>query len=687
MKVEKQILSGQGGRSVAGFRHLFDWNAKSRKKLLAKNLSEQLKQKTSGNTNMPITRHQPVIENYTAGSLILNSCASSLIDEDDYSKAPGVVARLMGLDYFPISNVSDTKSKSTRFIDTRSMHTSSPPCVKKSPELEHKDHHQINQKHKVIEKFQTESLPSKSARSVPITHLKLLSPMKRSGLVPLNDPACIMEAASTIPLARSSSVHVPLPARKPYSRRPVEAKVSSRRVTESNAAISLKGQSMNKSWDGCLERKPFLEEGKRSVSLAIQAKVNVKKRESLSLIGESTSGQQSRQKDTRKKPSTNNVLKQNNQKQNYVTDRGTSAAKSSMSVINRQSKKPVSETSKIPVNKAINRQKRSPEDMKNKVHDKNNISGNAVKSNGSDVISFTFTSPISCSTEKKNLFLADNHGKHALINFIGNRNSLSLAPKGDSSSTLMNKKLNKNVSYVKGGDSLSTLLEKKQKNKVSLAPGGEFLGALLEQNLRELTAMSSTSVSMFQDTRNVDRIRPIFLAENCIPGTKGWLRKSTMLEVESESESSYVKDLLSNIESMFEDFTLNRTSKIVNPRLFDKLEAQKPVLENNRKPKLRRKLVFDCVSECVDSRCRVWFRGVAVVSRKERLVEDVCNKILKWEQMKDCMVEELVYKDMSDDPHKTWLDYDVEAFELGVEIEKRLLSDLIGEALVDMMVL
>lgn len=160
-----------------------------------------------------------------------------------------------------------------------------------------------------------------------------------------------------------------------------------------------------------------------------------------------------------------------------------------------------------------------------------------------------------------------------------------------------------------------------------------------------------------------------------------------MMEVESESESSYVKDLLFNIESMFEDFTLNRASKIVNPRLFDKLEAQKPVLENNRKPKLRRKLVFDCVSECVDSRCRVWFRGVAVVSRKEQLVEDVCNKILKWEQMKDCMVEELVYKDMSDDPHKTWLDYDVEAFELGVEIEKRLLSDLIGEALVDMMVL
>ncbi|GJZ16755.1 DUF3741-associated sequence motif protein [Tanacetum coccineum] len=628
----------------------------------------------------------PVIENYTSGSLILNSCASSLIDEDDYSKAPGVVARLMGLDSFPTSNVPDTKSKSTRFIDTRSMLTSSPPSVKKIPKLEHKDHHQIDQKHKVIEKFQTESLPSKSTRSVPITQHKLLSPMKRSGLVSLNDPARIREAASTIPLVRSSSA--PVPARRPSPRRPVESKVSPRRVVESNAARSLKGQSMNKSWDGCLERKPFLEEGKKSVSLAIQAKVNVKKRENLSLSGDSVSGQQNRQKDTLKKPSTNNVLKQNNRKQNYVLDRGTSAAKSSMSFINPQCKKPVSETSKIPGNKAINRQKRSTKDMKNKVHDKNNISRNTVKSNGPDVISFTFTSPISRSTE--NLFLADNHGKHALINFIGNRNSLSLAPRGDS---------------------LSTLLDKKLKKDVSLAPGGEFLGTLLEQNLRELTAMSSPSVLVFQGTRSQDRIRPTSLAENCMAGTKGKnhseyycfyilsllfiaqergagsLRKSTMLEVESESESSYVKDLLSNIESMFEDFTLNRTSKIVNPRLFDKLEAQKPVLENNRKPKLRRKLMFDCVSECVDSKCRVWLRGVAVVNRKEQLVEDVCNKISKWEQMKDCMVEELVYQDMSDDLHKTWLDYDVEAFELGVEIEKRLLGYLIGEALVDMMIL
>ena len=40
-------------------------------------------------------------------------------------------------------------------------------------------------------------------------------------------------------------------------------------------------------------------------------------------------------------------------------------------------------------------------------------------------------------------FFTDNHGKHALINFIGNRNNFRIAPKGDSSGLLMDKKLNK----------------------------------------------------------------------------------------------------------------------------------------------------------------------------------------------------------------------------------------------------
>lgn len=55
--------------------------------------------------------------------------------------------------------------------------------------------------------------------------------------------------------------------------------------------------------------------------------------------------------------------------------------------------------------------------------------------------------------------------------------------------------------------------------------------------------------------------------------------------------------------------------------------------------------------------------------------------------MKDCMVDELVDKDMSSDQHQKWLDFDVEAFEVGVEIERRLLDSLINEVVADILVL
>ncbi|XP_076944348.1 uncharacterized protein LOC143614950 [Bidens hawaiensis] len=592
MRVEKQASKGEGGR---GLHHLFDWNSKSNKQLASKvpNLSVQPKQKTSISTNAQITYHA-VIEDYTSDSIILKGCSSSLSDEDDIGKSPGVVARLMGLDSFPSSNLTDTQSRSTRFFDTRSMQNSSAL--------------QVEPKHKLIEKFQTEILPPKSARSVPVTQQKLLSTIKRSGFVSSNDPTSIMEAASRIPFVGSSSVD--------YSNR----KPSSTRSMESNAARKLKGQSMNKSWDGYLEPK----DGKKSVSLAVQAKVNVKKREGLTSIGsKATYNQPVSEKNTIKKPVTNKVnkvLKPNNMKQNCVPK-----------------KKPVSDKipSISPINKTLDRRKRVTEDVKNKGCAKKDNNGKvAAKSNGLDVVSFTFTSPISRSVDKIN------------------RNSLSSA---------------------NGGGSLSTLLD---------------------QQLRELTAMSPafvyqesriTRTIIFQDSRNRDRTSE----DAQVAGQEFsavFSKKPTTTEVDSKSEHSYIKNILSNIESMFEDFTLNRTSKIVNPHLFDQLEAQKPVFDKKHEPKLRRQLVFDCVSECVDSRCRVWLRGLAVVRKKDQLVEHVCNKINEWEQMKDCMVDELVDKDMSNGQRKKWLEYDVEAFEIGVEIERQLLGSLIDEAIVDMLV-
>lgn len=572
MKVDK-LKQDSGG----GFLDLSDWNMKSRKKFYkTPDLSERSKQKRSSDVNInipiPITQFHPSKESNNRSR---KGCSSSLIDEDDYRKSPGVVARLMGLDSLPNPTSSFNDTQSNRFFDSR--------YVRKRIELEQKDfHQQIDRKHKVIEKFQTESLPRKSDKSVHVTRQKLLSPIKSSRFGSSDDPIRIMQVGSKTP---------------------------SRKPSESNAARSLKGQSMNKSWDGCLDRKPFMEDGKKSVSLALQAKINVKTREGSSTL---------------RKSSTNSVLKQNNQKQNCLNGRGNPAAKSPVTLTNSQRRKPVSgkSSSKIPaksMNKTVNQRKR----------DKNEGDGYVVRSNGSDVVSFTFTSPISRtpikSIEKKNALLADNHG------------------------------------------------------------------TFLDQKLREINI-----TTIFQDKRNQGRI---YKDDSC-PGFSSnvplfkdqelvgvFSQKLTTMEVETESEPSYVDNILFNIKSMFEDFSVGRTQKIVNPRLFDILEAKRPILGKKNEAKLRRKLVFDCVSECVDLKCRVWLRGLLVVRRKKRLAKEVCNKISGWERMKDCMVDELVDKDMSSDQHQKWLDFDVEAFEVGVEIERRLLDSLINEVVADILVL
>ncbi|KAL4560270.1 hypothetical protein LXL04_032420 [Taraxacum kok-saghyz] len=556
MKVDK-VKQDSGG----GLKDLLDWNMKSRNKFSRiPDLSEQSKQKRSSDRNMPITQFHPS-KGDMAERLILKGCSSSVIGQDDHGKVPGVVARLMGLNSLPNSSFTDKHSNG--FVDSGN--------VRKRIE-------QIEQKHKVIEKFQTEFIPPKSAKSVNVTRQKLLSPIKSSRLVSSNDP----------------------PPRKPL---------------ESKAARKLKGQSMNKSWDGCLQRKPFMDDGKKSVPLSLRAKINVEKRQGLN---------------TTKKPSANSVLKQNNQKQNCLNGREKPAAKSPVTVTNSQYRKPVSgkSSSKIPANstnKTVNLTKR----------DKNDRNRYPIKSNGSDVVSFTFTSPISRTPEKKNTSLADNYG------------------------TLLDQKLRELIATCSASNSRAQI------NRTII------FDKRTEDRFYKDDSFSALS------SKSQAPIKQLFKDQQLVAVSS---KKFTTIEVETESEPNYVNDILFNIKYMFEDFAKGRTHKIVNPRLFDILEAQRPNLRKKNEGKLRRKLVFDCVSECVDSRCRVWPRGLSVVRRKKRLVKEVCNEISEWERMKDCMVDELVDRNMSSDQ---WLDFDVEVFEIGVEIERRLLNSLVNEVVID----
>ncbi|KAI5424537.1 hypothetical protein KIW84_030640, partial [Lathyrus oleraceus] len=103
--------------------------------------------------------------------------------------------------------------------------------------------------------------------------------------------------------------------------------------------------------------------------------------------------------------------------------------------------------------------------------------------------------------------------------------------------------------------------------------------------------------------------------------------------------------------------------------------------------------LFDYVSECLESRCeqafvgscKSWPRWVTSIQRKNILAEELYKEMLSFRNMEDVMAEELLSNDMSRGYGK-WLDFDIEAFEEGLEVEEDIVESLIDELLSDLLV-
>ncbi|KAJ1417171.1 DUF3741-associated sequence motif [Sesbania bispinosa] len=159
-------------------------------------------------------------------------------------------------------------------------------------------------------------------------------------------------------------------------------------------------------------------------------------------------------------------------------------------------------------------------------------------------------------------------------------------------------------------------------------------------------------------------------------------------------QSPSTSDILGNAEFMAEEFVMGQTDTVMMPNLFDLLENQGNGTENYEEEcsKLERKVLFDCVSECLELRCKqafvgsckAWPRWVTSVQRKSCLAEELYKEILGFRSMEEVMMDELVSKDMSTGCGK-WLDFDVEAFEEGLEVERHILAYLINELVSDLL--
>lgn len=161
----------------------------------------------------------------------------------------------------------------------------------------------------------------------------------------------------------------------------------------------------------------------------------------------------------------------------------------------------------------------------------------------------------------------------------------------------------------------------------------------------------------------------------------------------SNWELNYVRDILNNAELMLEDFALGRTGRVMAPNFFDQLESQGNGSQRNGEEyyKLGRKVLYDCVSECLDLRygqilagvsSKSWANSVTLSGRKMWVAEELYKEILGWKSMEELMVDELVDKDMGIQNGR-WLDFDIEACEEGAEIEMQILSSLVDELVSD----
>ncbi|KAL2459692.1 hypothetical protein Fot_54436 [Forsythia ovata] len=901
MGMEKQ--GSKSGGYVGGFLQMFDWNAKSRKKLFSSksDLPEHSKQKKICDGNLPMTRLHMLDDDLMAARSSIKgssdySCASSVTDEDfSGTKYPGVVGRLMGLDSLPKSNISD--SYRTPLYDTQSlpdvhyrpknlncfqdheiMHSSSLHELPARNVLELKYQKLIS---KPIEKFQTEILPPKSAKSIPITHNKLLSPIKSANFIPPEDAAHIMEAAARIiepghqttakaKTVRSSSVPLRVQDLKEKVQDP--RKPSKRSKASEKPSEYLKGQPRTKSLSESLDSKSLrvftdseecssgVKSTGKSISLALQAKANVQKREGLNASGSRTlvsqneqneftqnplfKSQPSRQKSMLKKPATHNgsrVFRQNNQKQNCVAERGKSpsvkpfasnsqgggkALSGDSSSARKKNSNKLVETSKVGSRRLSLDSKDDRTDLSHssseKVickkrstdggyrNEKNQAAHNTMidinrkmirssalvdgpiswdkenRRKGTDVVSFTFTAPMTRSGPgSESSTEVGDKCKRTLESLDGLNVSKFSFPghnilRGDALSTLLEQKLKELTRVVEfpqhraetasssslnfqdfvpgmNDSTASTLLhDGKTKDGIhkynpvsqcdsnfSVDPQGfktrnqcqsvqeeaDHRGSMvseaknlldpwlpspvsvLEQSSFEESCCSldtvdsnSTTGSRQCSSVKAQEVLGMYSLKKFIP-TEGDAELSdsassislpvTDCGMSTKWERIYVKEVLCNIELMFKDYALGQAREIINPNIFDQLESRKGMLNGyDLVPIINRRLLFDCVSECLESKCRgyvgggckIWAQGVSVVRRKERLAQEVYSEILGWRSMGDYMVDELVDKDMSS-RYGRWLDFEIEAFELGVEIEDQVLNSLLDEVVADIFVI
>ncbi|KAK4282731.1 hypothetical protein QN277_014075 [Acacia crassicarpa] len=677
-------------RSKVSFLGLFDCNGVSRKKLFpgTPSLPDELKQAKENVGNMPESQlnTRKVDENGMNQSSTANCKPSAGSDMPCETKAPCLVARLMGLDSLPastIDKVSFTASRSSNSLVSSHCHEDAVVHPIKS------------RAHKV----ENRTIEARLPKNTSMRDLELRQKPAAALLASMHEKIMY---TNTVEGSRYSENFHRHGSRGSSTLLAIQAKarVQCRDSLNSNGSRGHKQREQNviASNQFFRSQKPILKQdvkqrtctSRNSHYNEIEQNMNIQN--SATIKVRSTSIVEPNKPTTRS--STGGASKVTNK--NFVIDNVRA------SISGRREAGAKDEFSLIKTKSCNSMRKRYPKRDVLSSNVVNSYQGKSIKCNitteesmnqdalnkktGKGVISFTFTSPLKKESQPS------THPNNVHVSAPGLHTT-----DGDASSDLFNGKAQDLASRI---NSLECTLATRMPSAVSLpsevsiesGEGNRSFHSDLKFNMNQ-QLQGSKGIRQHSSNNNIE-------TEYCEGLNTGLVSQAAEQACGLSYSEDYnrprnlkleqVKDMLSYEklveESLSQDQTI-RNEQVIKTNVFDVLEKWSSETESDGEENLKvdRNLLFDFVSEFLELRRSKGYKGRALESQIW-WEEDLCREIKRFKSMQEIMVDELVNMDMSS-PQGTWLHFQTEHFQqnLLTEIEWDISTSLITDLLLDLM--
>lgn len=164
---------------------------------------------------------------------------------------------------------------------------------------------------------------------------------------------------------------------------------------------------------------------------------------------------------------------------------------------------------------------------------------------------------------------------------------------------------------------------------------------------------------------------------------------------------THTKEVILNTELVFRNAGLRNSDGTkdftICHFLIDELETLASVMWSNfscfldfddsREGNLLKGFLFDCVVEYLESRygqcSKSGFKRLPLCMNAEMLIWEVVEEVRRWTSLAGLIPDEMIDREMSCSLGK-WTDFDIEAFETGVEVGGEILQSLVDEIVVDL---